>query len=328
MAHLFETGFVVRQPAWHGLAAVHDGYPESWEEARQWAGLEWEPIEETIYRLQGIDDDGAPRYEAADGFNLIVRSDTKAVLSSQRDSYTLITHQEMGAIVDAVLGIHNVKYETAGVLAGGRQVWCLVYLDEPEQIPGDITPTYPYFAILNSHDGTGACRALHTDVRIVCANTANAAEMQASRSGQVFSFQHSKNWKDRIDEARETVFGVRKAHREWVELATHLMHIRVSETQREQFVQAFIPMPPDGLVSDRVKNNVTKSQDALRSLFRSPTTEPVAHTAYGVVQAAVEYLDHVRWSQSWETKMRRQLLRPEPLKAKALTIVKDVVGVA
>ena len=42
----------------------------------------------------------------------------------------------MGEIVEAVLAQPNVKWETAGVLDGGRSVWCLALLDEPITLPG------------------------------------------------------------------------------------------------------------------------------------------------------------------------------------------------
>ena len=50
-------------------------------------------------------------------------------------------------------------------------------------------------------------------------------------------------------------------------------------------------------------------------------SQPVAHTAFGLVQAAGEYLDHVRRYRTAETKMNRSLLTVEPLKAKAAELL-------
>jgi len=70
-----------------------------------------------------------------------------------KDSYTVIDHREMGEIVEAVLTQPSVKWETAGVIGGGRAVWCLAFLDEPITLPGDDSLTLPYLAITNRHDG-------------------------------------------------------------------------------------------------------------------------------------------------------------------------------
>lgn len=49
MAHMFESGFTVRKPAWHGLADVYDDNPQSVEQALQWAGADWEPIGTPVF---------------------------------------------------------------------------------------------------------------------------------------------------------------------------------------------------------------------------------------------------------------------------------------
>jgi hypothetical protein len=114
----------------------------------------------------------------------------------------------------------------------------------------------------------------------------------------------------------------------YTELAHQLLGITITPKQRELFITEFIPMPPQGLVTDRVARNVEEARTALRMIFESTTTEQVAHTAYGLVQAAGEYLDHVRTARSWETRLNRTLIRPEPLKHRALTLIRGVAAAA
>ncbi len=111
----------------------------------------------------------------------------------------------------------------------------------------------------------------------------------------------------------------------YAELAHELLSITITPAQRELFITEFIPKPPEGLITDRVARNVDEARAALRMIFESKTTEQVAHTAYGLVQAAGEYLDHVRTARSWETRLNRTLIRPEPLKHRALSLARDVI---
>ena len=134
----------------------------------------------------------------------------------------------MGEIVEAVLAQPNVKWETAGVLDGGRAVWCLALLDEPVELPGDDSPTLPYLAITNRHDGTAACALRATAVRIVCANTFRAAELEGERTGATFSFIHKSSWRNRIEEARQAVTGARTEMRRYTELAHELLGIPIT----------------------------------------------------------------------------------------------------
>jgi phage/plasmid-like protein (TIGR03299 family) len=320
--------FSVRQMPWHQEGIILGDYPGTWAEARVLAGLDWDPETTGVYTATGINTDGSVHYELIEGWQAIIRSDTGAVLSLNKDSYTVIGHGEMGEIVEAVLAQPNVKWETAGVLDGGRSVWCLALLDEPVELPGDDSPTLPYLAITNRHDGTAACALRATAVRIVCANTFRAAELEGDRTGATFSFIHKSNWRDRIEEARRAVTGARREMRRYTELAAELLAIPVTRTQRELFVTEFIPMPPAGLITDRVARNVEEARQALRLIFESKTTEQVAGTAYGLMQAAGEYLDHVRGARSWETRLNRTLIRPEPLKHRALSLIREVASAA
>jgi phage/plasmid-like protein (TIGR03299 family) len=321
-----ESMFSVREMPWHREGTILADYPGSWDQARKLAGLDWDPISTEVYALTDLDVDGNPRYEPIEGWKCVARSDNGAVLSLNHDTYTVIDHGEMGEIIEAVLAQPNVKWETAGVLDNGRAVWCLALLDEPITLPGDTSPTLPYLAITNRHDGTAACALRATAVRIVCANTFRAAELEGERTGTTFSFIHKARWRSRIEEARQAVTGARKEMRRYSELAAELLGIPINGRQRELFVTEFIPMPPQGLVTDRVARNVEEARQALRLLFESQTTELIAGTAYGLVQAAGEYLDHVRTARSWETRLNRTLIRPEPLKHKALTLVREITA--
>jgi phage/plasmid-like protein (TIGR03299 family) len=199
-------------------------------------------------------------------------------------------------------------------------------LDEPITLPGDQTLTMPYLAITNRHDGSGSCALRATAVRIVCANTFAVAELEGQRHGATFSFVHRSGWRDRIDEARRAVTGARREMRRYTDLARDLLDIPVTAYQRELFLTEFIPTPPDGLITDRVAGNIDEARNAIRLILNSPTTAHVADTAYGLVQAAGEYLDHVRRARSWETRLGRTLIRPEPLKAKALTLARQITS--
>jgi hypothetical protein len=59
-------------------------------------GYSWADI---VYTAAGINPDGTSHYEAIGGWKTISRSDTGAVLSINKDTYTIIDHAEMGEIV-------------------------------------------------------------------------------------------------------------------------------------------------------------------------------------------------------------------------------------
>ena len=324
-----ESMFSVREMPWHGEGHVLEEYPENWEQAKKLAGLDWNPQRVATAKWRpDTENPAGGEWVEEEGWDAVERSDNHSTLFHVRDSLNLITNDEMGQIIESLLGTDkNLKWETGGVLEGGRLVWVLVKLDEPVTIPGDRgTYTMPYIGVTNRHDGWGACVARATMVRIVCANTFRSAELEGDRTGATFKFVHRGKWQDKMDQARAAVTASRREFADYQELARDLLGIKVNAKQRELFVREFIPMPPDGLVTERVAKNVEEARAAVRGILASETTTKVKGTAYGLVQAAGEYLDHVRRARSWETKLNRTLIMPEPLKASATKLAREVAS--
>jgi len=342
MAHEVEQMFSVREMPWHkpltgDRTTVTEDFPQTFEEARKLAGLDWDPVavpavERLItvaeYREQVVaivqqapamtEDETTEAlitlYERSlrtdKEFRRIARSDNRGTLSYQRNSYNIIPNSAFGEIIDSILEAEpdTVQLETGGSLAEGRKVWMLARINEPVRLPGDGSYTFPYLGITSSHDGQASCAARLTAVRIVCGNTFSAAEAEGERTGAVYSFSHRGDWRSRMGEAREALIYARE--------------------QTQQFLREFIPTPPEGLISDRVAKNIAEARAAVLGFLGSETVEGagVRGTAYGLVQAAGEYLDHSRTARTWETRMNRSLLRPEPLKAKAAKLALAVAS--
>jgi len=355
-----EKMFSVREMPWHaektlatGQAEVMADFPRTWAEARVRAGLDWDPEEAAAYGLDLTDEQIAARFASIvyDGsiapeqlpglltaamrdalielpeFKRVVRSDTRATLALPRDSYPLIRNSDFGDIFEAILAVDKdaLKPVTGGCLDGGRHVWMLIQLDEPILLPADKTVTMPFLGLTSRHDATGAAVLRATAVRIVCGNTFKMAELEGDVTGLTYRFTHVGDWRARIDDARDAITGARAEMRAYRDMAEHLLGVPVTAPQRELFIAEFIPAPPAGLASARVLGNVERARQQIRDLIAGPTITgaEIENTAYGLVQAAGEYLDHVRRSQSWETRLRRTLLSPEPAKRKAMTLALD-----
>lgn len=353
-----DTGLYVREPAWHGEGNVIADYPGSFEEARQLCQpkpLTWEPDDGLV--LAQMQDDAALRekvtrvlvegsLKTADQIEAVMAAVGEAhpVIPGRKrlyrndepettwnvvsDGFRHITNSEIGQILEAILQQPNVKYESLIAVNGGRQVAALVRLDEPITVPGDGSPTYPFLAVTTRHDGTGAARALSTTIRIVCWNTLSMAEAASDREGVVFYFEHWRHsdWSEQVEQARETILGLRRDAEDYSEMAAELSSLKVTPRQEKVFADAFIPAPLEAAaVSDRVLANIGEARKAVLEILGGPTVEGagIRGTAYGLVQGATEYLDWVRGYQNKETLMGRQLLRPEKRKAVAVKLARE-----
>lgn len=326
MPAYFDCGFSVRTPAWHGLGNTLEDYPTDWDDARRAAGLMWEPKSVPVFVSSP---QSAIGNVEAPGFRGIARDDTGELLHVATDRYSVITHADMGELIEAVTESDSaVRFETAGSCRGGRQVWALVRLDEPYTVPGDDSPTYPFMALLNAHDGSAACSLTMTDVRVVCWNTWTAADEAGRRNGSQHIIRHTGDIAQRKDEAKRAIAHMRASSAANAELFGQLAQTPVDASQVATFTELFLPSPRDvgEQCSDRVHANVTNARQVFTKLHdESLTTDSIRGTAYGLLQASTEYLDHVRRFNNRDSYLGRTILRPEQLKVRALGLVDRVL---
>lgn len=327
----------VREPGWHGLGLVLPDYV-SREEAQQLAHP-WEPIEEPIYRTRvemhshfqegceiegnmqtaygtktvwscGLEDGPNEVYEVIDTHKGLRRSDNGDLLGINGEGYEPTKNDELWDIAEALEGDQgDVMFETAGSLYGGKKVWILIRLRDPILVGDDPNgATVPYFSLQNSHDGSGAFRGQATMTRIVCANTSHIADLDAKARGTQFAFRHTKNVRDRIEDARQALTGWRASIERWKNLTDHMIDLDLTHDRVEDFVERWIPLPPPGTASERVITNVETARAQWWTAYNSETCEGITGTAHGVLQASIEYAEWYRRAHSSESRFKRTYL--------------------
>lgn len=334
--------FSVREMPWHGLGVILDEHPTR-DEAQKLVHP-WEPIEAPVYRRVPeitLEGELSERFEQIPGEKLIERSDNGHPLGVVKDSRGLITNSELWDVAEAIGEIgRDVEIETGGSLEGGNKVWALLRFAEPINITGDPNgATIPFFALQNHHAKPGSFRGQGINTRIVCANTSAAADLEAKASGYEFNFKHSSKVGERIEEAKAAVALWREGVRVWQNAMENLVSVRVSDAQVREFVELFQPMPPERLISDRVRNNVESARGQVWEILNGPTSEGVRNTAYGLFQAGVEWAGHARGLKGYgeteaqlkrtrmESYFKRNMLSNDSLRHATLELVKDVAGV-
>lgn len=268
--------------------------------------------------------------QTLEGYQAIMRNDNSHVLHVSKTSFEVFGNREAAELLVEVLhGVQDedlpVNWETGIVLKDGGLIVFCASIDIPYEVEGDPNPLYPFSSIHNYHDGSGSLRVQNTTIRPVCWNTSSAAEAEGERTGRTYTFRHTKNIREHIEEAKQALFSARSETEEWVRYAQEYVAIPLTESQFDDFLTDFVPMPPK--VTDRVARNVEEAREAIRGFYQSPTTAAVAGTVWGAVCAATEYLDHGRSWRSRETYVSRSLLKPEYGKTQALNLLEDMVDV-
>lgn len=310
MAANVETMFYTRQKPWHGLGVCVDKAPAS-KEALELAGLDWKVIQKEVYTKDGI---YVPGYKAN------VRDRDDSVLGVVTNRYKVVQNEEAFAFTDALLG-EGVRYETAGSLQGGKRTWMLAKLPSEYIITGDRIS--PYLVFSNSHDGTAAIRVAMTPIRVVCQNTLNLALNTAKRS---WSTIHTGNMKDKLAEARQTLFYAENYMDALGAEIEQLQKKKLSEKKVLEYMDEFFPVSEE-MSSIQKKNLNRMKEDMKLRYFEAPDLKDLPHNAYRFVNAVSDFATHarpIRKTGSYQENLFMRTVEGSPLIDKAYQMMRAV----
>jgi len=218
MSAYFENGFMVEEPAWHGLGAViPKDHPATTDvkEAIKVAGLDWKVFKVPLFVPKSAsvasDDDEAisisipkdARGKRAIGHWGVFRDSDYRFIGCVGKKYSILQNKKAFEWFQPWLDSGSVKFETAGSLYDGAVVWVLgkVQQDDDEIIPGDAVKRY--ILLSTSHDGSQATYAGFSGIRVVCANTLRFA--QDHGSSKLLKCRHTKGQNETLKLIQKTM---------------------------------------------------------------------------------------------------------------------------
>lgn len=283
---------------WHELGTKVDHAMTS-KEALEFAGLNWKVEARPIFTDNGIQ---IPNYVAN------TRDSDDSVLGIVTNKYGIVQNEQAFEFTDNIVNGKDTRYETAGSLRGGKNVFLLARLPE-ERILGDVVE--PFVVFSNTHDGTGAVKVALTPIRVVCQNTLSLALSSAKRT---WTCKHMGKIEDKLAEAEHTL---ELAHRYMGALDTtcqNLANINVSDDEVRQVVQELFPVEEDD--ESRRAQNIREARQKFMVCVNMPDIAKFKGTALQLVNAMTDYVGHTepqRVSPTFKERRFEQIVIGHPL---------------
>ncbi len=301
-----ETAAYSKEAAWHRLGTVLNDFMDT-KTAFVQSGLDWpngvekRPLYTSLQRHNPNAIVNQMSYQA---YNLIpdkfavVRNMDNAIMGVVGPDYQVIQNVQMFNFLDALTtGEHKVaKWESAGSLRGGKQVWALLNLVESDIIVGKNDRVLPYLLITNAHDGSAACRVIPTTVRVVCWNTLNVA-VAGQFSDLVVTIRHTGDTERKLEEAKLILAEAGERFGAFAIMANTMRETEVKQDSFAEIIETLFPAPnPEDVTQSkltRIKNN--------RDLFANAVKEEVLLLGPGnpldywtLLNGITRYADHAK----------------------------------
>jgi phage/plasmid-like protein (TIGR03299 family) len=309
MSDYVESMFSVGEPAWHGKGMVPDRNPVDAEEAMKWAGLNWMVDLKPVFAEVGTTKIPIPDSRA------VVRLDTNEVFKIVSNEYEVIQNSVMFDFLDALIGVDNVKLETAGSLKGGRVVWAATeLLGEAFDIKGDENKTY--LTTFTSHDKSMVFQATVGNIRVVCWNT---LKMNLQSANNKYTIRHIGDVDNKIEEAQQALGLAVKWNEVFKEAAEELAGQSMED-------ELFVNIMTDAFGIEEDADNYDEKYDTIVDEFYSTGDESpkISGTKYAALQGVTHYLDYTRPYKSSEQLTQRLVIgdaRADNIKAATFNIL-------
>lgn len=281
MAHEFESGFLVKEAAWHKLGTVIQEAPTV-EEGIRLAGLDWKVRLENLFLA-----DGRVTKQRA-----VLRETDERILGYAGPSWTPLQNTEAFSFFNDFLKTNEVQLETAGSLKQGEKIWVLAKIKSAvgEVFKGD--PIQRYFMLSNSHKAGVAVSVGFTDIRVVCKNT--LAMAHSSANSKLIRLTHCKSVASNLEEVKSIVNFSTQGFQADLQKMERLSKLRINKKDIEKFVEVIF-FDPRTLDSKRSQNKLGFITSKIEELIESglgADISGVRGTKYGLYQATTEYLTH------------------------------------
>jgi len=298
MAHLIETMAYAGATPWHGLGnQLSQKQPiEIWQRE---AGMDWQILESPVH----FKSDAIGHLGAIHSFpeqKVLYRSDSKAPLSVVSQRYQTVQPREVLEFYRDLTAVSGYELETAGVLKGGRKFWALARTGQDTALKGN-DQVNGYLLLATSCDGTLATTATPTTVRVVCNNT-----LTISLNGALSAIKvpHSTRFDP---QAVKKQLGI--AVSQWDEFMYRMRALAERKVQWHEamgfFMNVLCDVAPNSKLPEVLPNEraLRKVQGLYEGQGRGATLESAQGTAWGLLNAVTEYVDHERRARSTEYRM-------------------------
>lgn len=220
--------------------------------------------------------------------HVVFRSDTKEAMSVVSKDYKIVQPREVLESFRMAIEEAGFQLSAGGTLFGGRRMWVTAEVADDQYIMGNDV-VRRYYLIVTSCDGSLATIGKPVDTRGVCHNTITAGLKEGAQAVKI---------------SHRSVYDPKKLHvqmglardgfSDFIRSAKKLAAQKVDQVKAQQFIESLLFVP--NVEVEKQSTQITNKVSAILSLYNGKgmgsTMDSAQGTAWGLVNAVTEYIDH------------------------------------
>jgi len=214
--------------------------------------------------------------------------------------YTPIQNTEAFSFLNHLVDDAGAVFQSAVSLGNGEKVAIVMKFPETMTFANGTDGIDKYIIATNSHDGSSSFTVAVTPLRLTCTNQIRLAVQKASSK---IALKHTSGATGKVQQARETLGLVFKYQEAFEQEVEKLLSIKYTDADYKAFVEKLIPEPTGNGVTERKVNAVMQTRADLTKLWKAPTQQIVAGTAWAAYNAVAEYADWFKPVRGNEDKL-------------------------
>ena len=252
------------------------------------AGLDWRvSLAPVQYRSRR---GGVSRQSTSPRHQVLYRDDTFDVLDVVGSRYIPFQNSEILEFFREYVEAGEMRLETAGALREGKVIWALAKMNEAFTVLVPDDRVEGYVLLVNPHQYGQSAITLFTGIRVVCMNTLAVA---TGANTDKIRLWHTRRFDATLREMAQRRLGIARdqlnAYKADAELLASVQVTDETALREIARVMKGDPTRPDPEHQNQATNRVF---DLFKEHGMGAQLESARGTAWGVLNAVTQYLDH------------------------------------
>lgn len=219
------------------------------------------------------------------------RSDNRAILGVMAGSYEPFQNRELADLMHTLSQRTGMDMAVGTTFNGGAKVAIQLKSDDLTGIGNNKDTVKSFITTINSFDGSTSLAFGATNITISCRNTFFAAYSKMESR-----FRHSRNMRDRIDQALRSIEAVRYQEQSMFDQFMKMAEVKATPTQIRNIVQELLDVDTSKKLVDLQEVHSQQKLNQVTGLLNSIKGEMAqkGDTLWGLFSGVTHYTTHTK----------------------------------